>query len=118
MEMGHKINCDGTKVLQKVFRSYQERLTAEALHIWVNPDSLNRRDRVQLAASWQLAISKQKKSDSKHLASTPVSTSLFLYQQQHNLDFFDSLLLSSSPSPPSLSLLISTLFPVNQRKIR
>ncbi|VDQ03699.1 unnamed protein product [Trichobilharzia regenti] len=58
IETGHKIDFDKTKVLQKGFGSYKERLTAEALHIWVNPNSLNRREGVMLADAWQILTSK------------------------------------------------------------
>nr|CAH8860870.1 unnamed protein product [Trichobilharzia regenti] len=61
IETGHKIDFDKTKVLQKGFGSYQERLTAEALHIWVNPNSLNRREGVMLADAWQILTNKQNK---------------------------------------------------------
>ncbi|TNN21244.1 reverse transcriptase, partial [Schistosoma japonicum] len=54
IESGHSIDFNGIKILQKGFNSYKERLTSEALHIWANPNNINRRDGVQLAAPWQL----------------------------------------------------------------
>nr|CAX83713.1 reverse transcriptase [Schistosoma japonicum] len=56
IESGHSIDFDGIKILQKGFNSYKERLTSEALHIWANPNNINRRDGVLLAASWQLMV--------------------------------------------------------------
>ncbi|VDQ06096.1 unnamed protein product [Trichobilharzia regenti] len=58
IETGHKIDFDKTKVLQKGFCSYKERLNSEALHIWVYPNSLNRREGVILADAWQILTNK------------------------------------------------------------
>ncbi|CAH8455624.1 unnamed protein product [Schistosoma curassoni] len=58
LETGHKINFEGTKILQKCFNTHKEGLTAEALYIWANKNSLNRKDDTQLAATWQIFIDK------------------------------------------------------------
>ncbi|VDP43754.1 unnamed protein product [Schistosoma mattheei] len=44
LETGHKINFEGTEILQKGFNTHKERLTAEALYIRANKNSLNRED--------------------------------------------------------------------------
>ncbi|CAH8631966.1 unnamed protein product [Schistosoma mattheei] len=58
IESGHTVDFNGTRIIQKGFNSYKERLTAEALHIWANLNNINRRDGIQLAAPWQLIINK------------------------------------------------------------
>ncbi|CAH8565809.1 unnamed protein product [Schistosoma intercalatum] len=58
LETGHKINFEGTKILQEGFGTYKEKLTAEALYIWANKNSLNRKDGIQLTITWKRSINK------------------------------------------------------------
>ena len=53
---GNMIHSEGVKILQKYFNTHKERLTTEALNIWVNKDSLNRKDGIQLASNWQIFV--------------------------------------------------------------
>lgn len=48
-----EMNCM-TRFLQKRFNFYKEGLAAEAVHVWASPNSINRRNRIQLAVPWQL----------------------------------------------------------------
>ncbi|CAH8465337.1 unnamed protein product [Schistosoma curassoni] len=58
IESGHIVDFNGTRIIQKGFNSYKERLTAEALHIWADSNNINRRDGIQLAVPRQLIINK------------------------------------------------------------
>ena len=43
-ELGYIIDFSGTRILHNGFSSYKERLTAETLHVWTNPHSVNWRN--------------------------------------------------------------------------
>lgn len=59
IQSDHTTNFNDTKILQIGFDSYKERLTIESPYIWTNPNNINRRDRLQLAALCQIKINER-----------------------------------------------------------
>lgn len=55
-ESGHMIDCKVAKIIQKGFCTYKKGLTGKALHLWVNKNSLNRKDVIELATFWQMIM--------------------------------------------------------------
>lgn len=46
------------KIFRAGFGTHKERFTEEALHVWANKNSLNRKHGIQLVTPWQMIVDK------------------------------------------------------------